>query len=280
MTAITLENRAFIAVAGEDAGDFLQGIVTTDVPGIGPRESFAGALLTPQGKILFEFMIARIDGGFLIETDADYADALAKRLMLYRLRARITIERRPASSVSLTWDAPAPDGAFRDMRFATAGFDLFRRPGGNGGAVSGDYAALRILHGISGGAEDGNAGDFFPHDLLMDRNGGLNFQKGCYVGQEVVSRMQHRSTARRRLVIVEAAAELPAAGTAILAGSRDIGALRTVSGRSGLAVVRIDKAGEAMAGGEEITAGTIPVRLSLPGWSGLTFPVSSGEAAS
>ena len=280
MPAITLENRAFIAVTGEDAEDFLQGIVTTDVPAIGPDEAFAGALLTPQGKILFEFMIARVADGFLIETDAASADALAKRLVLYRLRARVTIERRAESAVMLLWEMSPPPGAVRDMRFARAGLDLFRVPGASGDAPPAAYAALRIAHGIAGGAEDGDATDYFPHDLLMDRNGGLSFRKGCYVGQEVVSRMQHRATARRRLVAVTAGADLPPPGTAILAGAREIGALRTVEGRSGLAVVRIDKAGEAMANGVAITAGGVPVTLALPAWSGLDFPAAADEAAS
>ena len=279
MPVTTLENRAFIAVTGEDAEDFLQGIITTDVPAIGADEAFAGALLTPQGKILVEFMIARIAGGFLIETDAASAEALAKRLTLYRLRAKVAIERRPESAVTLAWDMPPPPGAARDTRFTKAGLDLFRLPGAAGDGPAAAYAALRIAHGISGGAEDGEATDYFPHDLMMDRNGGLNFRKGCYVGQEVVSRMQHRSTARRRLVTVTAGADLPPPGTAILAGAREIGVLRTVEGRSGLAVVRIDKAGEAMADGAAITTGDVAVTLALPGWSGLDFPAAADDAA-
>jgi folate-binding Fe-S cluster repair protein YgfZ len=114
----------------------------------------------------------------------------------------------------------------------------------------------------------------------MDRNGGLNFRKGCYIGQEVVSRMQHRSTARRRLVTAAAGTALPAAGTAITVNGRDIGTLRTVEGSAGLAVVRIDKAGEAMANGTPIMAGDVPVTLALPAWSGLDFPTATDEAAS
>lgn len=280
MPATTIENRAFLAVCGADAEDFLQGIITTDVPGICAGESFPGALLTPQGKILFEFMIARIDGGFMIETEASSAEGLAKRLTLYRLRAKVSIDRQAVDAVTVLWDEPAPGNAFRDMRFARAGFDLYRVPGASGTLPTTEYTALRIAHGISGGAEDGAAGEFFPHDLLMDRNGGLNFRKGCYVGQEVVSRMQHRSTARRRLVTVTAGAALPAPGTAILADDRELGILRSVQGSAGLAVVRIDKAGEAMASGTAIMAGGVAVTLALPAWSGLEFPATADEAAS
>ena len=280
MTATTLENRTLLAVTGEDAEDFLQGIITTDVPSIGAGESFAGALLTPQGKIMFEFMIGRIADGFLIETDAASGDALAKRLTLYKLRAKVTVEKRPETTVGITWDSAAPDGSLRDMRLAKAGVDVYRSAGGGGDAANAVYADLRIAHGISGGAEDGSAADYFPHDLLMDRNGGLNFKKGCYVGQEVVSRMQHRSTARRRLVSVSADAPLPEIGTSITIDGREIGALRLVGAAGDLAVVRIDKASEAMTEGKAILAGDVPVTLTLPAWSGVEFPAASDEAAS
>ena len=280
MPSTTLENRAFIALSGDEAEDFLQGIITTDVPSIGLGESYPGALLTPQGKIMFEFMIARTEDGFLVETHAGSGDALAKRLTLYRLRAKVTIVKRDETATGLFWGETAPQAGLRDMRFAKAGIDLFRVPGAAGDSELSAYTALRIANGISGGAEDGAATDYFPHDLLMDRNGGLNFKKGCYVGQEVVSRMQHRSTARRRLVTVTSGAALPAAGTAISVGGREIGTLRIVEGNSGLAVVRIDKAGEAMAEDVTIMAGDVAVTLALPAWSGLEFPTTADEAAS
>jgi tRNA-modifying protein YgfZ len=280
MPAATLENRAFIAVTGEEAEDFLQGLITTDLPSIGTGESYPGALLTPQGKIMFEFLIARKAEGFVIETAADMGDAFAKRLTLYKLRAKVTIAKLDDKAITVSWDEPPPAGAARDMRFAKAGIYVFRTPGATATASPSAYTALRIAHGISGGAEDGDATDFFPHDLLMDRNGGLNFKKGCYVGQEVISRMQHRATARRRLVTVLAPAPLPSPGTAITANGREIGTLRAVEGNAALAVVRIDKAGEAMANGTPIMAGDTGVTLSLPAWSGLDFPATADEAAS
>ena len=280
MPSSTLENRGFIAVGGEDAEDFLQGIITTDVPSIGTGEAYSGALLTPQGKIMFEFMVTRSAEGFLIETAEDSADALAKRLTLYRLRAKVSISRPAGTSVTVLWGETPPPDASRDMRFARAGIDLYRQHGTSAGTTISAYTSLRIANGISGGAEDGEATDYFPHDLMMDRNGGLNFRKGCYVGQEVVSRMQHRSTARRRLVTVTSETSLPAPGTAITTAGKEIGALRTIEGRAGLAVIRIDKAGEAMASGTPIMAGEQAVTLALPAWSGIEFPSSADEAAS
>jgi folate-binding protein YgfZ len=120
--------------------------------------------------------------------------------------------------------------------------------------------------------------DAFPHDVLMDINGGLSFRKGCYVGQEVVSRMQHRGTARRRVVTVTSAEPLPASGSEITAAGKPIGTIGTVVGHEGIAIVRIDRAGEAIAAGKPLLAGTVPVTLALPAWSGLVFPSAADEA--
>jgi len=112
----------------------------------------------------------------------------------------------------------------------------------------------------------------------MDLNGGLSFRKGCYVGQEVVSRMQHRGTARRRLAIIRSDSDLPATGTPITAGGKPVGALGTVSGNAALAIVRIDRVGAAQAAGVPLIAGDLPVTASLPDWSGLAFPAGDDEA--
>jgi folate-binding protein YgfZ len=191
----------------------------------------------------------------------------------------VTFGKREETSVTVTWHVAQPDGSLRDMRFAKAGIELYRSVGASGDADSSSYQALRHTNGISGGGEDGALTDYFPHDLLMDRNGGLSFKKGCYIGQEVVSRMQHRSTARRRLVSVAADA-LPAAGETILAGGREIGTLLSSSGRTGLAVIRIDKAGAALADGTAIMAGDVQIHPLLPSWTGLDFPADADEAAS
>src|SRR3546814_556869 len=114
----------------------------------------------------------------------------------------------------------------------------------------------------------------------MDRNAVLSVSKGCYVGREFVSRMQHRGTARGRLVQVSADASLPESGTAITVAGKPVGALGTVSGGSGLAIVRIDRVGAALAAGQTVLAGDVPVDLTLPAWSGLSFPTDEEEAGS
>ncbi|MDB5526842.1 MAG: folate-binding protein [Rhizobium sp.] len=280
MPAVTSDDRSFISVSGEDAEALLQGIITTDLDLVAADEAWPGALLTPQGKILFEFLIGRTDSGFLLETAAADADGFIKRLTLYRLRASVTFEKQETSQVSLIWDETLPEGGLRDQRFARAGIALTRMRGHGGSDAISLYRGLRFANGISGGGEDGHLGDYFPHDLMMDRNGGLSFKKGCYIGQEVVSRMQHRSTARRRLVSMTADYALGDAGAPVLAGGKEIGTMIAAEGNKGLAVVRIDKAGAALAGGMPMMLGEQTVALTLPAWSGLDFPAEADEAAS
>lgn len=279
MPLASIDNRALIDVTGPDGAHLLQTLITTDIEDIGDGETWPGALLTPQGKILFEFLIGRRGDGFVLETAEADADPLIKRLTLYRLRAKVDFKRLESKTVAVAWDDAVIAGeSYRDMRFAKAGLTLHRLYGTVAPADDGAYPALRLANGISGAGEDDGLKDYFPHDLLMDRNGGLDFRKGCYIGQEVVSRMQHRSTARRRLVRVTSPSPLPESGNAISVGDRSIGELVTSAGNDGLAVVRIDKAGAAMVDEVPITCGGIAVTLALPAWSGLEFPREADEA--
>jgi folate-binding protein YgfZ len=275
MTRAFLAQRRWIAVNGPDAADFLQGLITTDIDTLEAGSAAPGALLTPQGKIMFFFMVSRDNDGFAIEIDGEQADAFAKRLTMYKLRAKVEIARQPEGGATVVWDEAAPQGSARDLRFAKAGIDLYRLPGGSGTAEG--YDALRTIAGVPEAGQDFALQDAFPHDILFDKSGGVSFKKGCYVGQEVVSRMQHRSTARRRLVTVSADAALPASGTEISTGGKAIGTLGTVAGQSGLAIIRIDRAGAARSSGTPILAGETPVTVALPAWSGLDFPSSASE---
>ncbi|HEV7321119.1 MAG TPA: folate-binding protein YgfZ [Ensifer sp.] len=282
MPTVRLDDRALVAVSGKDAEDLLQGLITTDLDALAADEAKPGALLTPQGKILFDFLISRKDDGFRLETARDQAEALLKRLTMYKLRAAVDLALEPSTAIAVTFGAEAAPGSYRDHRFEKAGAPLFRS---YGGVPSGDAAGadeleqLRIEAGIAIAGADYAPQDVFPHDVLLDKNGGLSFKKGCYVGQEVVSRMQHRSTPRRRVVIVTADAPLPPTGTTITANNKAIGTLGTVKGKSALAIVRIDKAGEAMATEVPLLAGDVAVTMVLPEWTGLTFPTSADEAS-
>ncbi|MBB2700591.1 folate-binding protein [Rhizobium phaseoli] len=281
MPAVFLKDRSLLSVGGADAQSFLQNLITTDITSLAADEARPGALLTPQGKILFDFMIWQDGDGYMIETDAGQRDALLKRLTMYKLRAAVTLAPVAEEGISVCWgeDTDGVSLGFRDSRFAKAGLTLTRRPGRHGDGAEALYDALRIAHGIATSGSDFSLQDAFPHDVLMDLNGGLSFKKGCYVGQEVVSRMQHRGTARRRVVTVSAATALPGTGTEITAAGKPVGTLGSIDGGSGLAIVRIDRAGAAMAEGTPLLAGGTAVSLTLPQWSGLVFPTSADEAS-
>ncbi|MGV1792431.1 CAF17-like 4Fe-4S cluster assembly/insertion protein YgfZ [Rhizobium sp. A37_96] len=278
MPAVFLKEHSFIRVAGAEAESFLHNLITTDLASLGADEARPGALLTPQGKILFDFMIWRDGPGFLIETDTAQRESLLKRLTMYRLRAKVDFGVEGVEGVTVAWGDAATDGP-RDSCFAKAGVALTRTPGEHGSEPEALYDELRIVNGIAVSGRDFALQDAFPHDVLMDLNGGLGFRKGCYIGQEVVSRMHHRGTARRRVVIVRGNAQLPASGTELTVGSKPIGTLGSTEGDIGLAIVRIDRAGEAITEGTAIQADNVEVSVSLPSWSGLSFPASADEAS-
>ncbi|KQW31041.1 aminomethyltransferase [Rhizobium sp. Root274] len=279
MPSAFLPDRAFVQVGGPDAEHFLQNLITTDLGSLAEGEARPGALLTPQGKIQFDFLIWRRSDGFVLDTTVDQQEALTRRLTMYKLRAAVTLAAGSETGATVTWGGEDESGIL-DHRFALAGTPVRRTVGkvGEPGEASA-YAALRILNGVVESGADYALQDAFPHDILFDKSGGVSFRKGCYVGQEVVSRMQHRSTARRRAVIVSADRPLPGPGTEITIEDKVIGTLGTVAGSRGLAILRIDKAGEAMARGTAILAGEVPLSLALPAWSGLTFPSDAAEDA-
>ena len=273
MDAAFLADMSRIAIGGPDAEDFLQNLITADLENLEVGKAAPGALLTPQGKIMFFFMISREGDGFSIEIETAQADAFVKRLTMYRLRAKVDIGTPEVGGTTVS--AAQAEGAVADLRFEKAGIALYRKPGGAGERDA--YDALRAEVGIAEAGFDFTLGDAFPHDIMLERTAGVSFKKGCYVGQEVVSRMQHRSTARRRVVLVSADLPLPPSGTEIVAGGKVCGTLGTVSWMRGLAIARIDRIGAAMAAGDVVMAGDLQVRVELPSWSGIEFPVNSSE---
>src|SRR4051812_8834869 len=147
MPAVFLKDRSLIAVGGPEAEAFLQNLITTDIVSLGEDEARPGALLTPQGKILFDFMIWRDGDGFVIETDASQREALLKRLTMYRLRAPVTLTPVAEDGVTISWGEEAGAG-IKDSRFAKAGVTVLRRAGHHGSHNATLYDALRIEHGI------------------------------------------------------------------------------------------------------------------------------------
>ncbi|MEZ2332766.1 folate-binding protein YgfZ [Mesorhizobium sp. RCC_202] len=279
-----LDNRALISVSGPDAEHFLQNILTTDLDALKPGEAKPGALLAPQGKILFDFLISRAgDNAFRLECRADIADDFVRRLMLYRLRAKADIAKQDQALVTVSWDndstasfsdsSALADTRFRDVAVKRA-YGGVARDGGDINA----WQALRIGSGIAESGLDYQLGDAFPHDVLLDETDGVGFKKGCYIGQEVVSRMQHRGTARRRVLIASAGSALPASGTELTVAGRPVGALGSVSGKTALAIARIDRVKAAVDAGEAIMAGDVAVALAIPSWAKFSFPQDAASA--
>lgn len=276
MAQVTLSEKGVVSMAGPDCETLLQDVLSCDVTGLPSGVARVGGLLTPQGKILFEFLLSRHGAdGFYLELPKDQIESFIKRMTLYRLRAKVEITPVADLAVIARWDGEKADGDLLDERFRE-GPEVYRSYGEDASVENSmeDYARLRIARGVPEAGQDYDLADAFPHDVLMDLNGGVCLTKGCYVGQEVVSRMKHRGTARRRVVHVEADAPLPDTRAAIEAGGRSIGQLGTISGSQGLALVRIDRVAKAIDNRSPITAEGVRVRLQLPSWTGLQFPQS------
>jgi folate-binding protein YgfZ len=281
MKAAFLPDRGVVKVSGEDARGFLNGLVTTDTSLLQPGLGRFGALLTPQGKIIADFLITEAGaghgGGFLIDCPKVLAQSLATKLGFYKLRAKVTVENLSDDlGVLAVWDG-APEAkldlTFADPRDERLGWrilipqDLAQKAAALVGATmveASDYEAHRIACDAPRGGLDFSYGDAFPHETNMDRLHGVDFDKGCYVGQEVVSRMQHRGTARTRTVRVALDAAPPEAGVAIMAGDKQVGTMGSSAQGEGLAVVRVDKIADALDAGTPLIAGGIAIRLAAP----------------
>ena len=276
MPSAHLPDRATLAVTGADATGLLQRLVTCDVEELPEGEARLGALLSPQGKILFDFLASRMPGGFRLDLPASMRADLAKRLTLYKLRAKVDIAEETLA-VGARWGETAREGDVRDGRLADLGDRVY---GAELGTDAQGYDAHRIALGIPEGGRDFAYGDAFPHEALMDQLGGVDFRKGCYVGQEVVSRMQHRGTARTRImpVTIEDGAAEP--GTEVTAGGKALGRMGSVAGTRGLAMLRLDRLADAWAAGERVTAGNASLRAEKPAFATFALPqVSASPAA-
>ncbi|HXJ00271.1 MAG TPA: hypothetical protein VNH44_03555 [Micropepsaceae bacterium] len=274
--ASILEDRAVLALSGAETRDFLQGLITNDMSAGADGRAIYAALLTPQGKVLFDFLvIPNGEDRLLIDCAAARAADLAKRLSIYRLRAKVDIAPRPELAVAALWgdsvaaDIPHGIGAFADPRHPGLGLraiaprDVLARALSD--IATGDYQAHRLALGVPDSA-DLPPDSVFALDAGLEELNGVSFKKGCYIGQEVTARMKHRATARRRFVLVEYAGELLAAGTSLESEGRELGTLASGMNGKALALVRLDRLAEAEAKHAPILAGGVAVRLKKPGW--------------
>ncbi len=270
-----LADRGVVDVRGADARDFLQNLVTNNVDALQSGSASYGALLTPQGKIQFDFIISAAGDAFLFDLPRAAAADFAKRLGFYRLRAKVEIaDRSESDDVVAAWGGAMPAGFIADPRLAELGFRAIV-PAGTSPAAGDEagpaaYVAHRIAFGVPEPGADFAYGEAFPHDADLDQLHGVDFTKGCFVGQEVVSRMQHRGTARRRIVQLRGAGLR--SGAEVVAGGQAIGTIGSVAGDLGLAMLRLDRAQEAIAAGEALTANGQTVTMVIPAWAHFAMP--------
>lgn len=266
MPVAHLQDRAVIAVAGPEARSFLQGLITNDVERLAPGKGIYAALLTPQGKILFDFFLVEGDGAILIDGLGATRDALLRRLSMYKLRAKVTLEPRDQLAVLAEWDGSHAKYtiAYPDPRVPALGMRAIVSKGEmhTGLAPASAYHEHRLNLGVPEAADFGSD-KMFALDADLDELHAIDFQKGCYIGQELTARMKHRGTARKRLLAVTGAA-LPAPDTSVRAGEKDIGEITAAYGDRGFALVRLDRLDEAH--GAPVSAGSSMVELFKPGW--------------
>ena len=255
-TTLLLEDRGVVEARGPDAGKFLHGLVTNDILGLARGDARYAALLSPQGKILFDFLVFPASSEhYFLDCPRAMAEDLVKRLALYRLRARLDLANRSEELAVIAFEGEEPVGCAALASAADPRADFGGRAIVACGAVvatgsRADYDARRIGLGLPAGGVDFVYGDAFPHEADMDLFNGLDFGKGCYIGQEVVSRMKHRGTTRKRVIRYRTEGDAPPPGSAIRAGESDIGVTGSSARSEGLALVRLDRLAEAQARGE------------------------------
>lgn len=268
MPSAHLPSRGIVAVTGPERKDFLQGLVTNDVNRLGPGAPLYAAMLTPQGKYLFDFLM--VENGETIYLDMEKARAadLVRRLTMYKLRAQVEItDESDRWAVIASWGGPVdlPEGCLiiDDPRHPDLGVRALCPAGAEieaGGEE--DYDRHRLALGVPEGA-----GDFEPEKLLILEGNlaelnGVSFTKGCYVGQELTARMNYRGKVRKRLIPITAEGDMPVSGTAVMKDGKEVGQIR--SGRNGhaLALLRV----EDIEDGGRYTCGNATVTVEVPKW--------------
>jgi folate-binding protein YgfZ len=289
LQAALLPDRGVVKVSGADARSFLNGLFTVDIGKMTPGAARFGALLTPQGKIVVDFIVFEATeedgGGFLIDCPRALAGTLVEKLGFYKLRAKVQVADLSATlGVMAVWPGKAESEygpGFTDPRLAELGTRIFLPPDAAADAAK-DLGAIlveaevhdthRVMLGVPRGGMDFTYGDTFPHGADMDQLGGVDFDKGCYVGQEVVSRVEHRGSARSRIVMMAYDDNTPDDGVPVMAGDKQLGMVGSAVNGTALALVRLDRLGDAMAAGTQIEAGGIKMKAKKPAWAKFAFP--------
>jgi tRNA-modifying protein YgfZ len=289
MRVALLPDRGVVKVSGDDARKFLNGLVTADVGKVTPERAVFAALLTPQGKIIVDFLLVEAQredgGGFYLDCPRALADTLIERLTFYRLRAKAVIEDLSEKlGVLAIWDGEGKTEyglCYADPRLASLGWRCLLPPHvaaeaaddlGAARVDADEYEAHRIALGVSRGGLDFTYGDAYPHETDMDQLAGVDFDKGCYVGQEVVSRVEHRGSARKRIVPVTYNGGAPICGLPVTADGKEIGVMGSAAQGHGLAMLRLDRLADVLVAGTSLEAGGVPIRPVKPDWARFEWP--------
>jgi folate-binding protein YgfZ len=270
--------RRVIRIGGAEAADFLQSILTSDMEALLPGETRASALLTPQGRILADMMVLRVEDGFVLDCDASRAEDLFTRLRRYKLRRPITLEMLDDHQLWVGWDGAAmPADASTDPRHPALGWRWIGAAGSGPDTASGSgtvdidqWHAVRIAAGVPQGPVDLQPERALMLEAGLDRLGAVDFEKGCYVGQEVTARTHYRGLVKRRIVPLAISGGRPASGDAVTDGERELGAVLSVAANSEgalcLAAMKLSDIHRISDGDQEVTAGGHAARLAIPDW--------------
>lgn len=263
MTAKRLDNRGIVSVSGADAVSFLHGLVTADIEQLRPDAPKFGALLTPQGKILFDFITFRNGDEILIDIAASEVEAFVRRLGMYKLRSEVEF-KIATSQYCVVIDGDA-SGSPADPRLFTLGTrQIVAKETAPYEDGTDAFNARCTEFGIAEAGRDFDSADVFPHEANHDLLNGIDMEKGCYVGQEVVSRMQHRGTARKRFLPCRLEGEAPLPGAEIWIGEKRAGHATSSAGGYSLALLRLDRISSAIETGNPLVCGNARLWPQVP----------------
>ena len=267
----SLPERAIIRVSGDGVLAFLHNILTVDLLHLAESQAAYGALLTPQGKILHDMFVVAGREVIYLDCSKKHAEDLLQKLTMYRLRAKLQMSIDDTKAVAVSLAGHLPGICYGDPRIAAIGYRSVVNVGsespGNG------YNDARMVLGLADGEADMGLGEMFVHEANLDQLNGVNFQKGCYVGQEVVSRTHHRGSARNRILPVTLDGVV-ARGTAIESGGQRIGEMLSSNAGKGLALLRLDRLAEAV---QPLLTEGVRLHVQKPEW--VRFEMTIPECA-
>ncbi|MBC8267929.1 MAG: folate-binding protein YgfZ [Rhodospirillaceae bacterium] len=293
-THVILKNRGLLSVSGEDARDFLQGLVSNDVTMVSPERALYSALLSPQGKFLHDFFICQFDDGLLIDCESERLDDLKRKLTMYKLRSKVDLVDRSeefcvaaliGDGVADALELDTREGlakaflggvVFIDPRLAEIGGRAVIPQSGaeasliNAGFPTGtldQYETARLHLGLPDGSRD-----MIVDKAILLENGfnelnGVDWDKGCYMGQELIARTHYRGLVKKRLMPVRVEGPLPAPGTPLMLGDKQAGEMRSGLGDQGLAMIRLEHFESVMESGEALSAEGTHLHPIKPDWA-------------